>query len=204
MCADIRYGYTNRNATRPTWRSNLLAQKLCLNTFELSGTLRYSGTAIHMGVATKEDFGFSSFPRMELPPGPEYGDDEAHHNFVEEMATEIACGTSPISRGLAGMVSGLGREARELFGAIYPAWGSKYHHVRGVAEALHWATDTRDPMNSAQDYTRNRGHGLDGTTAWGITLVFPAAVSRVSRKVSTKIFTTEPKRRPYGCSTTRA
>ena len=40
-------------------------------------------------------------------------------------------------------------------GAIFPAWGNQKHHVRSVGEALHWATDTRDPFNSCQDYTRS-------------------------------------------------
>ena len=34
------------------------------------------------------------------------------------------------------------------------------HHVRGVGEALHWATDNRDPMNSCQDYVRGPSHGF--------------------------------------------
>ena len=160
MCADIWYGYHNKNATKPTWRANLLAQKLGINNFELVGLQQFGATAIRMGFATKEDFGLSSFPLLDLPPGPEYGDDEAHHKFVEETLAGIADGTSPVAQGLARTVARLGQDARDLYDAIYPAWGSRNHHVRGVGEALHWATDTRGPMSSCQDYVRQPSHGF--------------------------------------------
>jgi len=37
------------------------------------------------------------------------------------------------------------------------------HHIRGVGEALHWATDTRDPFNSCHDYVS--AFGINKTIA---------------------------------------
>jgi aldehyde:ferredoxin oxidoreductase len=164
MCADIWYGYSNRSSTRPTWRANLLAQRLGINNFELVGLLQFLGQAVRMGVAKKEDLGLSSFPLLELPSEPEYGDQKAHHEFVEEALAGIADGTGPVAQGLARAIARLGQDARDLYSAIYPAWGSRIHHVRGVGEALHWATDTRGPMNSCQDYVRGPRHGFGNNT----------------------------------------
>jgi len=160
MCADIWYGYSNQYATRPTWRANLLAQKLGINNFDLSGLMGFLRHAIPMGLVKKEDLGLSSFPLLDLPLEPEYGDEEAHHEFVEKLLYGIAAGTSPLSQGVARAVEQFGQDARDLYNAIFPAWGNQRHHNRGVGESLHWATDNRDPMNSCQDYVRYPRHGF--------------------------------------------
>jgi aldehyde:ferredoxin oxidoreductase len=160
MCADIWYGYLNRFSTKPTWKANLLAQKLGINNFELSGIMMFLNHAIPMGLVKKEDLGLSSFPLQDLPLEEEYGDDRAHYKFLEELLMPISDGTGPVAQGLARFVEQFGQEAMDLYTAIYPAWGSRVHHVRGVGEALHWATDTRGPMDSSQDYVRFPSHGF--------------------------------------------
>ena len=160
MCTDVWYGHTNPKATRPTWRGNILCQKLGINAFEMRGLHLFAPHAIKMGWATKEDFGFSSVPELELPADPEHGDDEAHHRYIEELLTGIAEGTTPLAQGVARTAAGLGQDARDFYELIYPAWGSRIHHIRCVSGALHWATDNRDPMNSAQDYSRDKLHGF--------------------------------------------
>jgi len=164
MCADIWYGYSTQYTTRPTWRANLLAQKLGINNFEMCGLMQFLGYAIRKGLAKPEDLGLSSFPLLDLPMDAEHGDDRAHHEFVEEALAGVADGTGPVSQGMARAVERLGPDAMELYNAVYPAWGSRIHHVRGVAEALHWATDTRGPMNSCQDYVRGPRHGFGVNT----------------------------------------
>jgi aldehyde:ferredoxin oxidoreductase len=160
MCADVWYGYFNIHSTKPTWKGNLLTQKLGINNFEMNGIMAFLRHAIPMGLVKKEDLGLSSFPLLDLPSEPEYGDDKAHHEFLEELLYPIADGTSPVAQGLARAVEKFGQDAMDLYTAIFPAWGSKVHHVRGVGEALHWATDNRDPMNSCQDYVRWPNHGF--------------------------------------------
>ena len=141
-----------------------MAQKLGINNFEMVGLMQFLGYAIRKGLAKAEDLGLSSFPLLDLPLEPEHGDDRAHHEFVEEALAGIADGTGPVAQGMARAVERLGPGAMELYNAIYPAWGSRVHHVRGVAEALHWATDTRGPMNSCQDYVRGPNHGFGNST----------------------------------------
>jgi len=116
--------------------------------------------AIPMGLVKQEDLGLSSFPLLDLPFEPEYGNDEAHYEFVEKLLTGIAAGTSPLSQGVARAVEQFGQGARDLYSTIFPAWGNQRHHNRGVGESLHWATDNRDPMNSCQDYVRYPRHGF--------------------------------------------
>jgi aldehyde:ferredoxin oxidoreductase len=95
---------------------------------------------------------------------PEFGDQEAHHAFLEELLGGIVEGTSPFSKGLARAAEQLGRKAVEEYDKICPAWGNVKHHIKGVGEALHWATDNRDPMNSCQDYVRGPGMGFGNNT----------------------------------------
>jgi aldehyde:ferredoxin oxidoreductase len=85
---------------------------------------------------------------------PEYGGGQAHHVFLEELLGGIARGTSIFSQGTARAVEKLGQSAADLYNGIFTARGYPNHHVRGVGEALHWATDTRDPFNSCHDYLR--------------------------------------------------
>ena len=160
MCADIWYGYYNRHSTKATWKGNLLAQKLGINNFEMSGLMAFLRHAIPLDLVKKEDLGLSSFPTLDLPSGPGYGDEKEHHEFLEELLAGIADGTSPVAQGLARALEQFGQDAMDLYGAIFPAWGNQRHHIRGVGEALHWATDTRDPFNSCQDYVRYPSHGF--------------------------------------------
>lgn len=159
MCVDIWYGYLNRDSPKCTWEGNLLAQKLGINNLELAGMMRFLQRAVPMGVVKKEAIGLSAIPMLECPLGP--GDGRAHHRFLEELLIPIAEGTSPFSQGIARAAEQLGPGAVDVYNTLYPARGYRYHHIRGVAEALHWATDTRDPFNSCHDYVQGPGFGSD-------------------------------------------
>jgi len=148
LCTDVWYGY----ATNPAWGGSLSAQKLGINTFEMVGLMFFLRHYIPRGLAKKEDLGLSSFEVFELPTELAYRDHEAHHRFVEELLGGIAEGTSPFAQGVARAAEQFGQSAVDLYDAIFPAWGNRFHHIRGVAEALHWATDTRDPVNSSHDH----------------------------------------------------
>ena len=148
LCTDVWYGY----ATEAAWKGSLLAQKLGVNTFDLVGLMLFLSHGIPMGVVKEEDIGSSWFKVLALPKESLYRDHKAHHQFVEELMGGIADGTSPFSQGLARAAEQLGRSAVGLYNAIFPAWGNRFHHIRGVAEGLHWATDTRDPFNSCHDH----------------------------------------------------
>jgi len=164
MCADNWYGYFNPHSTKGMWEGNLLSQKLGINNFELAGLMNFLRPAISMGVLKKEDIGLSSIPMIDRSSEPEFGDEKAHYQFLKELLVPIAEGTSPFSQGLARAAEQFGQSAVDVYDSIFPAWGNWRHHIRGVGEALHWATDTRDPMNSCQDYVRGYGKGFGNNT----------------------------------------
>ncbi len=155
MCMDCWYGILNRKSTKGMWEGNLLSQRLGINNYELIGIMFFLYHSVGIeGILTKDDFGLSSIPFLEK--GFEASDEDAngHSLFLKELLGGIADGTSPFSQGTGRAVEPLGQRAMDLYYTIFPAWGNTHHHIEGVGSALHWATDTRDPMNSCQDYMR--------------------------------------------------
>jgi aldehyde:ferredoxin oxidoreductase len=163
LCNDNWYQYSSGNeamgeSIKGMWDGNILSQKLGINNFELVGVMLFFYRTIkETGILTKEDFGLSSIPAVERRKEPFFGSPEVHHAFLEELLGGIADGTSPLSQGVARAAEQFGERALELYKSIFPAWGHRSHHIRGVGEALHWATDTRDPFNSCHDYTNAFG-----------------------------------------------
>ena len=154
MCMDAWYGMMDRKSTRGMWQGNVLSQKLGINNYELIGMMYFLSHAVGGGFLKKEDFGLSSVPFLETPSEARNNDEAAHLEFIAELLNGIADGTSPFSQGTGRAVEKFGERAMEIYHSIFPAWGNTHHHIEGVASALHWATDTRDPMNSCQDYMR--------------------------------------------------
>jgi len=163
MCNDNWYQYAAGDDkmgenTEGMWEGNLLSQKLGINNFELVGMMLFFFRTIkEHGILTKEDFGLSAIPSVELRKEPEFGGTQVHHEFLQEFLGGIADGTSPLSQGIVRCGEKFGPKALELAQSINPAWGMRSHHLRGVGEALHWATDTRDPFNSCHDYVSGFG-----------------------------------------------
>ncbi len=160
MCADCWYGYYNPESVEGLWDANIMSQKLGINNFELLGMMGFIRSLVGKDVLKKEDVGLSSIPMLDGRSEPEYGNQEAHHAFLEEFLGGIADGTNIFSKGLARAAEALGPEAMAVYYTINPAWGNMKHHIKGIGEALHWATDNRDPMNSCQDYNRGPAMGL--------------------------------------------
>ena len=167
MCNDSWYGQRVPNASRGMWEGNVLSQKLGINNFELSGIMGFLWQAIPMGLVKTEDLGLSSFPLLEQSWEAGEADEEAHHRFLEELNYGIANGTSPLAQGLSRAAEKLGQGAVDLCNAIYPAWGSRVHHIRCMGGALHWATDTRGPFDSCHDYN-TFGHSTKIADRFGV------------------------------------
>lgn len=168
MCNDSWYCQSVPNASRGMWAGNILSQKLGINNFELSGIMGFLRQAIPMDLVKTEDLGLSSFPMLDQSWEAGEADEEAHHRFMEELTYGIADGTSPLAQGgLSRAVEGLGKGAVDLCNAIYPAWGSRVHHIRSMGGALHWATDTRGPFDSCHDYN-TFGHSTEIADWFGV------------------------------------
>ncbi len=174
MCNDNWYQYSSGNdamgeSIKGMWEGNILSQKLGINNFELVGVMLFFYRTIkETGILTKENFGLSSIPAVERRKEAEFGSPEVHHAFLEELLGGIADGTSPLSQGVARAAEQFGQRALELYLSIFPAWGHRSHHIRGVGEALHWATDTRDPFNSCHDYVSGFGNSKEVADWFGV------------------------------------
>jgi aldehyde:ferredoxin oxidoreductase len=120
------------------------------------------------GMWAAEDLGLSSCPLLEQSWEAGEADEKAHCRFIEELNNGIANGTSPLAQGLSRAVQSLDQGAIDLCNAIYPAWGSRVHHVRCIGGALHWATDTRGPFDSCHDYN-TFGYNTKIANRFGLT-----------------------------------
>jgi len=165
FCGDDRMGENIEGL----WEGNIVSQRLGINNFELVSYMLFFFRSIgEFGILTKEDFGLSCIPAVENRKEPEYGGTEIHHKFLQEFLGGIADGTSPFSQGRMRWAESFGPKALELANSINPAWGMRAHHIRGVGEALHWATDTRDPFNSCHDYTTGFGTSKEIADHFGV------------------------------------
>jgi aldehyde:ferredoxin oxidoreductase len=150
------------------WEGNILSQKLGINNFELSGVMWFLARGIETGAVKMEDTGLSSIPMIDRRSEPGYGGEEAHHEFLAELLGGIADGSSPFTKGTARVAEEFGQSAVDLYNTISPAWGNRSHHIWGVAEALHWSTDTRDPFNSCHDYLVGLGNSKEIADWFGV------------------------------------
>jgi aldehyde:ferredoxin oxidoreductase len=71
---------------------------------------------------------------------------------------KIAAGESPYAEGTARFTEHFskklvsGQKLIDLYEELHTARGYAFHHVDNLGSALHWATDTRDPIDSCHDY----------------------------------------------------
>jgi aldehyde:ferredoxin oxidoreductase len=174
MCNDNWYQYSCGDDKmgeniEGLWEGNILSQKLGLNNFELVGLMLFFFRTIkEHGILAKEDFGLSAIPAVERRKEPEFGGTQVHHEFLKEFLYGLADGTNPLSEGMMRCAEKFGPKALELAKSINPAWGMRSHHLRGVGEALHWATDTRDPFNSCHDYVSAFGINKEVADHFGV------------------------------------
>lgn len=174
MCNDNWYQYSCGDDKmgeniEGLWEGNILSQRLGLNNFELVGfMLFFFRTIKEYGILTKEDFNLSAIPAVERRKEPEFGGTQVHHDFLQEFLYGLADGTNPLSEGMMRCAEKFGPEPLRLANSINPAWGMRSHHIRGVGEALHWATDTRDPFNSCHDYVSGFGISKEIADHFGV------------------------------------
>ena len=152
MCVEAWYGFINNGSSEGYWEGNILSQKLGINNFELLGVMVFALTAVGTGAVKKQDLGLASIPRIDHAAEPKFGAPKVHHEFLTALLNGIADGKSPLAQGVARAAEKLGPAAKRIYDDQYPAYGYMNHHLRNVASALHWATDSRDPFNSCHDY----------------------------------------------------
>jgi len=137
------------------WEANVLSQRLGINTFELMGGIPLLLTlSLEAGILTRkeieEDIG--------LPTPKWLGGTATNHEFLTVLLHKIANGESPYAEGTArfteyfGKKLASGKRLVDLYKELYTARGYAFHHVDNLGSALHWSTDTRDPIDSCHDY----------------------------------------------------
>jgi aldehyde:ferredoxin oxidoreductase len=152
MCVEAWYGYLSNGSSEGYWEGNILSQKLGINNFELLGMMVFVLSAIAAKAVTKQDLGLPFVPQIDHAAEPKFGGSKVHHEFLIALLNGIAEGRSPLSQGVARAAEKLGPAAVRIYEDQYPANGYWSHHLKNIASALHWATDTRDPFNSCHDY----------------------------------------------------
>jgi aldehyde:ferredoxin oxidoreductase len=169
MCVEAWYGFVGQGSSEGYWEGNILSQKLGINNYELLGIMIFALTGIAAGAFTKQDLGLSFIPHIDHAAEPKLGNPKVHHEFLTELLNGIAEGRSPLAQGVGRAAEKLGPAAMNVFKDQYPAYGYMSHHLRNVASALHWATDSRDPFDSCHDYLSfgaspaiARYHGVPG------------------------------------------
>lgn len=168
MCVNCWYGWYSGGSSEGMWEGNILSQKLGINHYELLGLMPFILYGVPSGIVTREDLGVTSIPIIDSSGTAEYGGKKAHHQFLEELLGGIAEGRTVFSQGTARAAEQLGQRAVDLYDSIFAAHGYRAHHIEGIGPALHWATDTRDPFNSAHDSTECFGRYTNIADHFGV------------------------------------
>ncbi|MEJ2739005.1 MAG: aldehyde ferredoxin oxidoreductase C-terminal domain-containing protein, partial [Dehalococcoidia bacterium] len=80
------------------------------------------------------------------------------HEFMDVLFNKVASGEVPYGEGTPRFTGYFRHKLRggealmDLQRELYTAHGYAYHHVENLGSALHWATDSRDPLGSAHEY----------------------------------------------------
>jgi aldehyde:ferredoxin oxidoreductase len=140
---------------KEVWEANVISQRLGINTFEgIIGLPLLLALSLKSGILTKreieEDIG--------LPTPKWLGGTATNHEFLTVLLHKIADGESPCAEGAARFTEYFGKKLVsgeklvDLYKELYTAYGYAFHHVDNLGSALHWATDTRDPVDSCHEY----------------------------------------------------
>jgi len=137
------------------WEANVLSQRLGINTFEgIIGLPLLLALSFEAGILTKKEIAED----IGLPTPKWLGGTATNHEFLTALLHKIANGESPYAEGAARFTEYFGKKLASgeklvnLYKELYTAHGYAFHHVDNLGSALHWATDTRDPIDSCHDY----------------------------------------------------
>jgi aldehyde:ferredoxin oxidoreductase len=154
-CAGWGWAPLFSNAPRDIWQANILMQKLGINSFDVTCGIPLLLQLAYQAriLSTKEieeDVG--------LPASKWLGGTATDQEFMRVLFNKIASGEIPYGEGTPRFTEYFrqrlprGEELANLQRELYTAHGNAYHHVDNLGSALHWATDSRDPLGSAHEY----------------------------------------------------
>ncbi len=142
----------------------MLIQKLGINSSEIM-----SGFPLLLQLAYKAGIVTTREVREEIAlPAPKWlGGTATDHEFLTVLLHKIASGENPYAGGTArftdcfGQRLARGKELMYLQRELYTARGYSFHHMDNLGSALHWATDTRDPVDSCHEYKNSTPESLE-------------------------------------------
>jgi aldehyde:ferredoxin oxidoreductase len=137
------------------WEAHILSQRLGMNTHETVIGIPYIlKEAYERGILksnnVRDDLG--------LPVPPWLGGTDSNHEFLTVLLGKIAGGKKPYSEGTARFFEyfedklEFGNEVMKVCEEFITVRGYATHWVVTLGTALHWAVDTRDPLDSSHDY----------------------------------------------------
>jgi aldehyde:ferredoxin oxidoreductase len=146
------------------WEANVLSQKLGINTFEgIVGLAFLLTLSLEAGILTRKEIEED----MGLPTPKWLGGTATNHEFLTVLLHKIAGGERPYAEGGARFAEYFGKKIvsgeklLDLCKELYTARGYAFHHVDNLGSALHWATDTRDPVDSCHEYKLNSPESME-------------------------------------------
>jgi aldehyde:ferredoxin oxidoreductase len=154
-CANWGWSPLFSNAPEDIWSANLLMQKLGLNSFDITcGLPLLLQLAYQRGILKTEQIEND----IGLPASRWLGGMATEREFMTVLMNKIAGGEIPFGEGTPSFSEYFrqrlpcGEDLLNLQQELYTAHGNAFHHVDNIGSALHWATDTRDPMGSSHEY----------------------------------------------------
>ena len=175
MCTECWYGWYSSGSAKGMWEGNIMSQKLGINNSSLLAIMSFimggiqGSTVVTSEGTTRKPFFTAADLGLPAIPLYDFGEKGPHHQFLDILLGGIADGTSPFHQGLGRAAEEFGPDAVGLFNEICPANGYRSHHIEGIAPALHWATDTRDPVNSNHDYVHAFARNTEVANHFGLT-----------------------------------
>ena len=163
-CANWLWGPIFSIDPKEIWEANVLSQKLGINTFEgMCGIPLLLKIALEAGILTRDEIEED----IDLPTPKWLGGTATNHEFLTTLLHKIAKGESPYAEGVArftkyfGNKLASGERLGDLYKEMYTARGYAFHHVDNLGSALHWATDTRDPVDSCHEYKNSAPQAME-------------------------------------------
>ncbi|MBN2062071.1 MAG: hypothetical protein JW882_16800 [Deltaproteobacteria bacterium] len=154
-CANWGWAPLFSNAPKDIWLANILMQKLGLNSFDVScGLPLLFQLAYQRGILTTEEI----MVDIGLPATLWLGGTASDQDFMTVLLKKIAGNEVPFGGGTPRFTEYFrqrlphGEDLVNLQLELYTAHGGAYHHVDNLGSALHWATDSRDPLGSSHEY----------------------------------------------------
>jgi aldehyde:ferredoxin oxidoreductase len=154
-CANWQWAPTFSDTPDDIWEANVLMQRLGINSFDVTCGIpvllqrAYQTGALTTGEIEKD---------LGLPAPQWLGGKATNHTFLSVFLNKVASGEIPYSQGTPRFTDHFedrlrgGKELTRMQKELYTAHGYAYHHMDDLGSALHWATDTRNPIGSSHEY----------------------------------------------------